>query len=1442
MTRPTIPDYELVRPIGRGGYGEVWLARGLTGAWRAVKVVWRNRFSDTEPYEREFRGLKEMMALPLAEAGALALHHVGRDEGGEFFYYVMELADDAATGRTVDPERYVPLTLKQLRTQRGRLPAREVIELGAVLARGLAALHARGLVHRDIKPSNVVLVNGAPKLADIGLVAASSSAHTFVGTEGFVPPEGPGTPAADVFALGRVLYELATGNDRQDYPKLPERFVDAADRAAFFRLNEVLLRACDRDPARRYGDAPALLADLERQRAGATVSRQPAAWAALGAVATILLAAGVWIVTGVREPSPVRRAMESVAPTPAKSGALGVVVLPLANASGDPEQDYLAEAMTSELLSALARDPALRVPGRASAFAFKGRNVQAAEIGRALNVEWLIEGRVRRAENRVRVELQMRRTAGGTIEPVGTFEREVRELFALQEEVARGLTLKLTNRLPPAARAASISVPSAEAYDAYLRGRKLQVTSAARAPEAERWFERAVELEPTFARAWAELAATRLRQVVLTPGRKDELFAAAKPAIDRALELDPGLAEALIARADWRRLAPRDFAGAASDLATAETLEPPTANLRRAQSMLAIIRDDWPQVFRRIDQALALDPQDGDLVNASGLTLEMRGKFVEADALFARAVALQAPVPTPFLNRLDLRDRWRGPEAAARLLARAPAGVTVSESWRMVWLAAQGKRTEARALAEQVEAEADRLAAAGDLEGARRKRVPALFLEEIGWTERMRARAEEEHRRARQRYQMGDRAPQTIALLARLEIMLGNRTVAVERLAELRAKAETQPGSYSRFSTCDRNLAAGYALLGMADEALAILERNAADGFRGLTLGGRSHVWEPIRGDPKFRAFHERERAWAAALPDPEDEPAQAGVEAGANISRPQAAAEMAVVAASEAPKSLVVLPLENLSPDPADADFADGMHAEIVAALSRNGELRVLSRSTGQALTKAGASTSALVSRLNIAHTLSGTVWRHGPAVRISVELRRTTDNASIWQNRYERAFVDGFALQDEIAADVAKFLQAHRSSGWYAGAKFMTRNVAAYQLFLRARDVTVRKGATRAAMAEQAELAEAALALDPEFMSAASLAASAYCYLYVNAPDGPAGRELAAKARHWAERAAQLVPGGAGEGALSVYYSLVERDSERAFVHAQNEVRALPNDANGHNRVATGLRAQGRLQEAVASYERALELDPLSARVLLNRVSLFGQLRRRPEFEAAVTACLELGGEHLNRAVIADFRFRLTGELPDNLENLDGQTFSGRLRMLWYGRRFEEMLQAAREEIAGLGKLVPARQIDALRAEVLATKALGREDEFSRAARRFGDEVRRRIGRGDFSAGYGEAIEAEAAQYAGEEERAVLLLRRLIGAAKPAQVNLRWGYEEALAGVYAWFGRGDECVALLERLVAVPSGITVPLLEREPKWDPVRNHPGFRALVATPKNAEPL
>ena len=232
----------------------MWLARNVMGTQRAVKIVRRATFDSDRPWLREFEGIRRCEPVSRAHDGLIDILHMGRNDAEGWFYYVMELADGAHQpdpSDPTDPPGYTPATLSARLTEGKALDIENCLRLAESLAGALAFLHEQGLIHRDVKPSNVMYVGGVPKLGDIGLVAEAGSSRSYVGTEGFVPLEGPGTERADIFALGKVLYEALTGLDREKFPRLPPEWSNAHDFDQRVELNEIVLRACEGDPVRR---------------------------------------------------------------------------------------------------------------------------------------------------------------------------------------------------------------------------------------------------------------------------------------------------------------------------------------------------------------------------------------------------------------------------------------------------------------------------------------------------------------------------------------------------------------------------------------------------------------------------------------------------------------------------------------------------------------------------------------------------------------------------------------------------------------------------------------------------------------------------------------------------------------------------------------------------------------------------------------------------------------------------------------------------------------------------------------------------------------------------------------------------------------------------------------------------------------------------------------
>jgi len=1335
LSEPSIPDYELLRKIGSGSYGDVWLARGLTGAYRAVKIVWRERFADAAPFEREFRGLKEFTAMS-SEANQLALLHVGQDERAGFFYYVMELADDAATGRTIDPARYVPLTAKELKARRGRLPAAECVTFGVELARSLAGLHARGLLHRDIKPSNVILVNGVPKLADIGLVASSSDARTFVGTEGFVPPEGPGTPAADVFALGKLLYELATGRDRAEFPNLPEDLGEPRERKALFALNDVLLRACDAAPAQRYRDAGALLADLLALQAGISlrhrrVGKKTFRFVAVAAAIAAAVTGGVF----ARKLRPVPTPPVSMALPVAVPEQKSVAVLAFANLSEDKSHEYFSDGISEELLNVLAKIPGLKVSGRTSAFSFKGRSVSAAEIARQLGVTYIIDGSVRRVGDQVRITAQLIKAADEAQVWTETFERDARDIFAVQDEVAARIATKLQLKFVAGPVATAVNP---EAFELYLQGRQQwNIRTAPALAQAEEFFNRALALDPKLIRAHAGLADVALlrgqlgKRIDFYPDREAPALAAIVARIEQALALDPNLAETHTSLGG-ARLFGWDFAGAERELRQAIGLNPNYGTAHQWLGRVLIACGRMDEGLAELKLAASIDPLSSRIVDNYARTLMLAGRLTEALTAIDRSLAVSP-------------GQWQATNFKIDILLRL------------------NRDAEALAMVREIEVQ-----------------DPTF------------------------------RIGPPPALLAR---------VGLRREAEAVFKP-TPSGA---------NDAGSLLALDRREEALATLTPDRI-GMLELDALLFRPTFDEIRTEPRFVRMiagiglteaHARAQAWRAAHPVEATSPPKVTV----------------VVPAADA-KSLVVLPLENLSPDPENAFFTDGMHSEIIATLSRIPDLKVMSRTSALSLKGSALSLAETAKKVGAANVMAGSVRRAGQQICIQLELRRASDEALLWSRTYAQELTDPLALQSDIAENVARALQARESKGAFGGAQFSTKNPQAFDLFLKARGLFEIGDFRGEGMLQAKKLLDDALALDAEFVSASSLQANLVADLARGSLEPAQRVALAAEAKRYAELASRLAPGGAGDGHLAFYYAVIEGNGSKALVLADNAVRALPNDAIHHNIRGIALSQLGRVAEGLEAYRRARELDPLVPVFRTNELQGLIALRRTAEFEAAIVS--DQGRKAAADGLVLMANYELKGELPDSFKDFGSLL---RITWLWRARRFAE----ADTEIAQVRTRPPFADINrwgmlCRHSDVL--RRLGRVEDAAQAARESYEFAQKLQAVPEIGPSSKDLYLARSLVRLGRHDEAVAAARRYVGEASvTTQTGTRWKREIILAEIYAHAGRKRECIELLAKLINLPGArITVPVLRLEPDWDNLRDDPGFQALLADPKNSEPL
>lgn len=621
MIGRTFGQYRILEQIGAGGMGVVYRARDeRLDRDVAVKVLPSGLLAD-ETARKRFR--KEALALSkLNHPNIETVHDFNTQDGVDFL--VME---------------YIPGVTLDQKLMAGSLSDTEVFRLGAQLAEGLAAAHSEGVVHRDLKPGNLRLTpDGRLKIMDFGLAklhqpvnhgADTESLTQAQGVSGTVPymaPEQlrnePSEPRQDIWAAGAVLYELATR--RRPFPQTAGPLLTDAilhhDPVAVRALNpdvspemeRIVLKCLEKDPDNRYQTAKELAVDLRRLSAShasaisiPSVSATPASRRVLPLVLiAVAVVATVWVGWMVRQ----RQAPGETTATPAH--VQSIAVLPLANLSGDPSQEYFADGMTEALISNLAKISALRVISRTSVMQYKGVKKSLPEIARELNVDTVLEGSVLRDGERIRITVQLIRAPTDENLWAETYDRDLRGILALQSEVARAIAGQIMVTLSPEeqARLAGPRAVNPRAHEAYLHGLfYLHRATEKDLNTAIESFQQSIERDPNYAPGYAGLAGAyaTLSSNYRAPR---EVMPQAKVAALKALELDPNLAEAhawlgfVSTNYDW------DAATASRELQRAIELNPNYADARSLHAWLLSASGQHEQAIAEATRAQELDP------------------------------------------------------------------------------------------------------------------------------------------------------------------------------------------------------------------------------------------------------------------------------------------------------------------------------------------------------------------------------------------------------------------------------------------------------------------------------------------------------------------------------------------------------------------------------------------------------------------------------------------------------------------------------------------------------------------------------------------------------------------------------------------------------------------------------------------------------------------
>jgi len=541
--------------------------------------------------------------------------------------------------------------------------------------------------------------------------------------------------------------------------------------------------------------------------------------------------------------------------------------------------------------------------------------------------------------------------------------------------------------------------------------------------------------------------------------------------------------------------------------------------------------------------------------------------------------------------------------------------------------------------------------------------------------------------------------------------------------------------------------------------------------------------------------------------------------------------------------KSIAVLPFQNLSDEKENAYFADGIQDDILTNLSKIGDLKVISRMSVMPYRGDGSRNAREIGKaLGVGAILEGSVRRADNRVRVSVQLINSNDDEHIWAEDYDRDLTDVFAIQTDLAQKIAYTLQAKLSSNEKARLhRRPTVNPEAYLLYVQAHDYATRTGKFRDSALKAEPLFEQAIKLDPNFALAYAGLSRNESYLYYSTEPVPARRE---KARFNANEALRLQPDlPEGHLALGFYYYYCDRDYERALVEFEIAKRGLPNEAAAYMAIGLIQRRQGKWTESIANLEKAAALDPKNPNILINLASNYMALRN---FEAAdetadrviAVAPQSVMGCGLKGYVAVAWKGDLSvaekhfNSVPAEFDGNQLMTW-GRAWLLIMERKFPEalaVLQKFRGEMMATYTTAPSpkaflegmiylylgdkekAQLAFEHARALAEKLLPEAPQDSARHGQLG-LILAFLGRKE------EAI--------AEGKRALELLPESEDAFDGPQATT------TLAQIYAWTGESDDAFRLLDHLLVVPNGLTVPMLKLQLDWDPLRNDPRFQALI---------
>jgi len=674
-------DYQLLEVVGRGGQGVVFRARQKSlNRTVALKMIGLGSWA-TEAHLKRFRREAEA-AASLEHPGIVPIYEVGEGDGS--CYFSMRFVEGGQLDQVI---------------KRKPTSIRQAAELISKIARTVHFAHEHGILHRDIKPGNILLdAKSEPLLTDFGLARLVEAESTVtrtkevMGTPSYVAPEQATgnnlavSSATDVYGLGAVLYQLLTGHPPfaggttyetiklvlDTEPRQPRSLNPKVDRD----LSTICLKCLEKDPKRRYASALALAEDLEHwlkhepiQARHAGIFTRGAKWVRRNPTTTGLIAALVVAIAAAIGGVTVWKS-EFILPL-----NNGVAVLPFENLSADPDNAYFADGIQEEILTRLASIADLKVISRTSTQGYQSKPRNLAKIAKQLGVAHILEGSVQKVADQVRVNVQLVNARTDAHLWAETYDRKLTEVFGVESEIAKAIAESLQAKLTGSEQRALAVKPTnnLEAYDAYLRGLAFQSRSGNPNElfrEAKGFYERAVQLDPTFATAWARLSRMDAyfyfnRSDISTAGRGDE----AKRSLENAQKLEPTSPETLLALGYYQYWVLLDYGAARTTFESVSKMLPGSSEALIALGLVTRRVGNWDQSVAYWEQALTLDPRNVELLDFASGTYAMLRQFPTALKLRDRALDITPNDPDLMVAKATIYQAQGNLQEAARFLS-----------------------------------------------------------------------------------------------------------------------------------------------------------------------------------------------------------------------------------------------------------------------------------------------------------------------------------------------------------------------------------------------------------------------------------------------------------------------------------------------------------------------------------------------------------------------------------------------------------------------------------------------------------------------------------------------------------------------------------------------------------------------------------------------------